>query len=134
MFLLEELTGAVTLNQGDTGSIEVEAERMDGEAWTEYDRATFCLKSGDDVILERVYRLDNPEDDETLANGLIRIEFTNAQTKALSPGSYTWEMRFAIGAYLGSGRVISGDGVDTPGIDGNGEPMPFTVKGVQYKI
>lgn len=133
MFLVEELTGAVTLNQGDTGSYEIEAERDDGEPWTEYDRMTWCLKMGDDVILERVYRLDNPENDDTLANGVVRIEFTNAQTKALSPGSYTWEPRFMIGAYMADGRVISGDGVDTPGLDGQGEPMPFNVKPVQYR-
>ena len=133
MFLVEELTGAVTLNQGDTGSYEIEAERDDGEPWTEYDRMTWCLKAGDDVILERVYRLDNPENDDTLANGVVRIEFTNAQTKALSPGSYTWEPRFMIGAYMADGRVISGDGVDTPGLDGQGEPMPFNVKPVQYR-
>ena len=133
MFLVEELTGAVTLNQGDTGSYEIEAERDDGEPWTEYDRMTWCLKAGDEVILERVYRLDNPENDDTLANGVVRIEFTNAQTKALSPGSYTWELRFAIGAYMADGRVISGDGVDTPGPDGQGNPMPFNVKPVQYR-
>lgn len=133
MFLVEELTGAVTLNQGDTGSYEIEAERDDGEPWTEYDRMTWCLKMGDDVILERVYRLDNPENDDTLANGVVRIEFTNAQTKALSPGSYTWEPRFMIGAYMADGRVISGNGVDTPGLDGQGEPMPFNVKPVQYR-
>lgn len=133
MFLVEELTGAVTLNQGDTGSYEIEAERDDGEPWTEYDRMTWCLKMGDDVILERVYRLDNPEEDDTLANGVVRIEFTNAQTKALSPGSYTWEPRFMIGAYMADGRVISGNGVDTPGLDGQGEPMPFNVKPVQYR-
>ena len=133
MFLVEELTGAVTLNQGDTGSYEIEAERDDGEPWTEYDRMTWCLKMGDDVILERVYRLDNPEEDDTLANGVVRIEFTNAETKALSPGSYTWEPRFMIGAYMADGRVISGDGVDTPGLDGQGEPMPFNVKPVQYR-
>jgi len=133
MFLVEELTGAVTLNQGDTGSYEIEAERDDGEPWTEYDRMTWCLKMGDDVILERVYRLDNPENDDTLANGVVRIEFTSAQTKALSPGSYTWEPRFMIGAYMADGRVISGDGVDTPGLDGLGEPMPFNVKPVQYR-
>ena len=133
MFLVEELTGAVTLNQGDTGSYEIEAERDDGEPWTEYDRMTWCLKMGDDVILERVYRLDNPDEDDTLANGVVRIEFTNAQTKALSPGSYTWEPRFMIGAYMADGRVISGDGVDTPGLDGQGDPMPFNVKPVQYR-
>lgn len=133
MFLVEELTGAVTLNQGDTGSYEIEAERDDGEPWTEYDRMTWCLKAGDEVILERVYRLDNPEEDDTLANGVVRIEFTNAQTKALSPGSYTWEPRFMIGAYMADGRVISGNGVDTPGLDGQGEPMPFNVKPVQYR-
>ena len=66
MFLIEEKTGAVTLSQGDTGSYEIEAEREDGEAWTENDRATWCLKAGDEVIWERIYRLDNPEDDETL--------------------------------------------------------------------
>ena len=134
MFNVEELTGEVSLSQGDTGSFEVEAQRDDGEAFTDEDRATFCVMNGDDVLMERVYRLDNPEEDETLGNGIIRIELTNADTRALPVGNYTWEMRYAIGAYTVNGRVVSGDGVDTPGVHGDGEAMPFNVKGVQYKI
>ena len=135
MFRIDELDGGVTISQGDTAAWELEAWRDDGEAWTDEDRATFCLKFGDEVIMERIYRLDNPDEDPTLANGVIRIELTNADTKDLAPGDYTWEMRFAVGAYFNTaGRVISGDGVDTPGIDGEGNPMRFTVKGVQYKI
>ena len=135
MFNVDETTGAITISQGDTGSFELEAERTDGEPWTENDRATFCVKQGEETVLERIYRLDNPDEDETLANGLIRIDLHNSDTKGLAPASYTWEMRFDIGAYMdGSGKLISGDGIDTPGIDGNGDPMPFTVKPVQYYI
>lgn len=135
MFKIEELTGAVSLRQGDTGSFEVEAQREDGLPFTDEDRVTFCVKSGDETLLERVYRLDNPEEDPSLENGLVRIELTNADTRSLPVGNHSWEMRYAIGAYTNvSGRIVSGDGVDTPGIDGEGDPMPFAVKPIQYPI
>lgn len=134
MFSIEAGNGAVTISQGDTGSFELEAQRTDGEAWTSDDRAVFTVKAGEEIVLERVYRLDNPDDDPNLENGVIRIEFTNADTKDLAPGSYTWEMRFSISAYMDDDDVVSGDNVDTPGIDGSGDPMPFTVKPVQKRI
>lgn len=134
MFDVRDRDGAVTISQGDTGAWEVEAQRTDGEEWTENDRAVFCLMRGEEVVMERIYRLDNPEEDETLENGVIRIELSNADTKNLQAGSYTWEMRFAIGAYMDGSEVVSGNGIDTPGVDGSGEPMPFVVKGVQKRI
>ena len=135
MFNVEELTGAITISQGDTGSFELEAERTDGEDWTADDRAVFTLKMNDEIVMERIYRLDNPDEDATLANGLIRIDLHNSDTKDLTPGSYTWEMRFSIGAYTdGGGEIVSGDSIDTPGMDGGGEPMPFVIKPVQKYI
>lgn len=134
MFDVQELDGSVTVSQGDTGSWEIEAQRDDGEDWTADDLAVMSICMGDDVILERTYRLDNPEQDETLANGVIRVELSNADTSAIPPGSYTWEMRYIIGAYTDGEEIVSGDGIDTPGMDGKGDPMSFTVKPVQRKI
>lgn len=134
MFDLNTTTGAVTLSKGDTASWDVELARVDGVAFTEDDRAVFSLYKEGTPVMERIYTLDN-DSDATLGNGVIRIELTNADTDQLDPGSYTWEIRVAINAYFDTaGRVISGDGVDTPGIDGSGNTMAFNLKPVQYNI
>ena len=134
MFDLNTATGAITLSKGDTASWEIELARVDGVAFTEDDRAVFSLYRDGAPVMERIYTLDN-EDDETLGNGVIRIELTNADTDQLDPATYSWEIRVAINAYFDTaGRVISGDGVDTPGIDGSGNTMAFNLKPVQYNI
>ena len=135
MFDLNPETGAVTLSKGDTASFEIEAIREDGVPFTEYDRAVFSIYQDVKPVMERIYTLDN-DDDDTLGNGVFRVELTNADTDSLAAGSYTWEVRYTVGAYFDqeTGRVVSGDAIDTPGIDGSGNPMPFTLKPVQYHI
>lgn len=135
MFDLNPATGAIILSKGDTASFEVEAIREDGVPFTADDRAVFSIYQDVNPVMERIYTLDN-DDDETLGNGVFRVELTNADTDSLAAGSYTWEVRYTVGAYFDSetGRVVSGDAIDTPGIDGNGNVMPFTLQPVQYHI
>lgn len=135
MFDINTQTGAVILSKGDTASFEVEAIREDGLPFTADDRAVFSIYMSGSPVIERIYTLDNDED-ETLGNGVFRVELTNADTDSLAPGDYTWEVRYAVTAYIDqeTGRVVSGDAIDTPGIDGKGEPMSFTLKQVQYQI
>lgn len=135
MFDLKPETGAITLSKGDTASFEVEAVREDGVPFTSDDRAVFSIYQDVTPVIERIYTLDNDED-ETLGNGVFRVELTNADTDSLAAGNYTWEVRYTVGAYFDqeTGRVVSGDAIDTPGIDGNGNPMPFVLKPVQYHI
>ena len=65
----------------------------------------------------------------------VRQMFIDVLEQAVYERADTKPAFDAIGAYFNTdGRVISGNGVDTPGMDGNGDPMPFTVKPVQYKI
>lgn len=131
MFSLTPETGLIELNVGDTGSVEVEGHRDDGEAWTEDDRAVFTVKGGDTIVIERTYALDS----DTLGNGVILIEFHSNDTKDLKPGSYTWEIRwFANPYYDEDDNIVGGDIVDTPGINGDGKPMPFVLNAVQKDI
>lgn len=132
MFQVDYDTGAIEISKGDTGSFELEAIREDRVAWGENDRAVFTLRgpSGENVI-ERVYRLDS----DTPGNGVIVIEFHNEDTDQLDPGSYTWEMRFVGHQYKdASGKIVNGNFIRTPGIDGSGDPMPLTIKSVQADI
>lgn len=135
MFSLNTENGEIVMNVGDTGSFEVEAERIDGEAWTEDDRATLSIKNANkETVLERVYPLIDTED-ETLEPGVFRIEFHNNDTDSWEPGAYTWEIRYAIHPYYDEqGKIVDGDGVDTPGVKGDGNPMPMTLKAIQYPI
>lgn len=131
MFSVNYETGAITMNIGDTGSFQVEAHRDDDVSWTEYDRATLTVKRSDGVIvLERDYGLA----DDELGNGVIGIEFQNNDTDTWDPGTYTWEIRYVVNPYYADGRIASGDIVRTPGIDGNGEPMPMLLKPVYRDI
>ena len=131
MFDVNYDTGAITMNVGDTGSFEVEAVRDDSELWTENDRAVFTIRNASgETVVERIYTLDN---DDT-GNGVLLIEFHNGDTDQLEPGSYTWELRFVVNPYYDGGTIVDGDIVQTPGIDGLGEPMPMTLKAVQADI
>lgn len=133
MFKVDYTTGAITMSVGDTGSFQVEAHRDDETDWTEDDRATLTIKNAEgSIVLERDYRLD---DDEGLGNGVIGIEFQNSDTDTWNPGIYSWEMRYIVNPYYDSnGKIIDGDIVRTPGIDGGGDPMPMILKAVYRNI
>lgn len=133
MFIVNEDNGSVTMNVGDTGAWFVQGERDDGEPFTEDDRAVFTVKDASDtIVLERIYRLD---DDEGLGNGVIFIVLYNDDTDDWAPGSYTYEIRYVINPYYNDkGEIVSGDIVDTPGIDGSGDPIHMTLKAVQKHI
>ena len=131
MFAVDAATGAIEMNVGDTGAFEVAGTRDDGDAWTEDDRAVFTVKNGaGEIVIERIYRLD----DEELGNGVVLVQLHNADTDSLDPGAYTWEMRWIVRPYWDGGRIVDGDVVRTPGIDGKGMPMPMTLKAVQANI
>jgi hypothetical protein len=63
-------------------------------------------------VIEREYALD----DETLGNGVIRIEYKNADTDDLPPGQYSTEIRYIISPYRTDGKIVDGDVVRTPAI------------------
>lgn len=131
MFNVNETTGAVELNAGDTGAWFVDAERDDDEPFTEDDRAVFTVKNmNGETVMERIYSLA----DENLGNGTIHVQLDNDDTDDWDPGQYTWEIRYVVDPYWQSGEIRSGNIVDTPGIDGRGDPLPMTIKAVQAYI
>ena len=132
MFSVNFDTGAITMNVGDTGSFELEAHRDDGTDWTEDDRAVFTVRGATGAnVMERVYRLDDVE----LGNGVILVELHNDDTDNLTPGTYSWEVRFVVHPYYSAdGQIIDGDIVQTPGINGRGDPMSLTLKSVLADI
>ena len=51
------------------------------------------------------------------------------------PVLYTREVSVSgSGETMKKGEIVSGDIVDTPGIDGSGDPIPMTLKAVQKHI
>ena len=132
MFQVNNATGAIVMNVGDTGSIEVHATRSDSEDWGEDDRAVFTVRNGaGQNIITRIYHLDDAE----LGNGVVLIQFHNDDTDDLDPGVYSWELRYVVNPYYDSnGNIVDGDIVRTPGVLGDGEPMSITLKAVQAKI
>lgn len=131
MFRVDEETGHVTMNVGDTGAWFVDAERDDGVPFTADDRAVFTVKNGSGtIVLEREYGLA----DAGLGNGTIHIQMSNNDTDDWPAGAYTYEIRYVVNPYRESGDIRSGDIVDTPGIDGDGDPIQMTLKAVQAYI
>lgn len=131
MFNVDETTGQVTMNVGDTGSWFVVGARDDEVAFTAADRAVFTIKNAaGEIVLDREYGLA----DADLGNGVVFIQLDNNDTDDWSPGSYTYEVRFIVNPYREGGEITSGNIVDTPGIDGKGDPIPMTLKAVQKHI
>ncbi len=103
MFQVENQESAMT--RGDTGSVKFKAT---GYEFAEGDRALFTVKSADGTVVKQ----EQCEIDE---NGEFTIYFTNAETDYLSPGSYSWDVRFVIHPYYNDqGAIVSGDHVHTP--------------------
>ena len=133
MFSVDAAKGEIEMNVGDTGAFLCAGERDDGVDFTEDDRAVFTIKDATgEIRIERIYHLD---DDDGLGNGVFLVEFHNDDTDHLDPGQYSWEVRFVVNPYYDSeGKIVNGDIVWTPGIDGNGNPIPMTLKAVQADI
>lgn len=131
MFAVDETTGRIEMNVGDTGDFFVDAERDDGEPFTADDRAVFTVNNAmGETVMERIYGLA----DTDLGNGTIHVELSNNDTDDWTPGSYTYEFRFACGPVWEGRAITSGDLVDTPGTDGKGNPIPMVLKPVQAHI
>ena len=131
MFAVDDTTGKIEMNSGDTGDFFVDAARDDGEPFTDDDRAVFTINNAmGETVMERIYGLS----DQDLGNGTVHVELSNDDTDDLSPGQYTYEFRFVVNPVWVDGRITTGDLVDTPGTDGKGNPIPMTIKPVQAYI
>lgn len=96
----------IALFAGDTGAFVLSATRESGEAWTEDDRMqmTVTNQTGE-IVMQRWYRLD---DDDGLGNGVIQIEFHNADTKNWTPGTYSMERRYSVSPSWKTGTAPAG--------------------------
>lgn len=106
MFSVNSETGAVTMHRGDTGSFKVHASRTSGDAWTANDRMLLTVKNGNDVVLQRAYRLDT-----ALGNGWALIQFYNGDTDTWGAGTYQMERRYLVNPSW-TGTVPTGDVTD----------------------
>ncbi|MBR3239586.1 MAG: hypothetical protein IKF98_00440 [Clostridia bacterium] len=94
MFDVNLETMEIKMHRGDTGSFKIHAERESGTAWTEDDRALFTIKNAQgEIMLQRFYRLD---DQWSLGDGVILVEFHNDDTDTWETGQYTTEFRFDV--------------------------------------
>lgn len=85
----------IRLSRGDTGALRVSAtvtRRDTGEPYTfgERDRALFSIKFGNQVVKQKSYQM---------VDNLFTVVFTNADTDNLTPGDYTWDVRYVINPY-----------------------------------
>ena len=100
----------ITLSRGDTGGMRVKATAtLHGEPFSfgQDDRALFSIKNGQgEVVKEKV---------SALTDNNFMVYFLNADTDNLSPGNYSWDVRYIIHPYYdASGKIIDGDQVITP--------------------
>ena len=86
-------TGDIEMNAGDTGSFVVHCTRSSGESWTSDSRMLFTVKSGGEIVMQRIYRLD---DQWGLGDGYVLIEFHNDDTDDWEPGDYNMERRYNV--------------------------------------
>lgn len=100
----------INISRGDTGAMMVNAvATLDGEVFTfgANDRALFSIKNGSgEIVKEKV---------AALTDNSFTVYFTNDDTDSLSPGAYSWDVRYIIHPYYDStGRIVNGDQVITP--------------------
>lgn len=111
MFSVDAESKTITMHRGDTGEMTV---TVTGYTYGPDDRALFTVKdmSGTEVI-RREYAMEN--------NAFV-VVFANADTDYLSPGTYSWDVRYIVDPdYDSNGKIEDGDAVSTPG-------SPYTLR------
>ena len=108
MFNVEDYT--ITLSRGDTGALVVNATAtLDGSAFTfgSDDRALFSIKNANgEIIMQKAYQM---------TDNSFTVYFLNADTDALAPGAFSWDVRYIIHPYYdANGKIVDGDQVITP--------------------
>ena len=104
MFEVNAESGEIKLSRGDTGSVVF---RATGYTFASEDRAVFTMKSQDGTVVK--------ESDYEIEDGAFTVDFINADTDYMAPGSYTYDVRYVISpSYDSGGKIIDGDQVITP--------------------
>ena len=92
-FEFDKNTWAIKMYAGDTGSTWLGGTRQSGTAWTSADRCLFTVRSGNDILMQRIYRLD---DQWGAGDGIFLFEMHNNDTDTWTPGIYNTEWRFNV--------------------------------------
>ncbi len=104
MFEVNTTSGEIRLSRGDTGAVVF---RATGYTFAAEDRALFTMKSVDGTVVKQsAYEIED---------GAFTVGFANAETDYLTPGTYTYDVRYIINPYYdGEGKIVDGDQVITP--------------------
>lgn len=104
MFTVQGTT--ITLSRGDTGSIDITAS---GYTFGSDDRALFSVKDRfGTVVIQHEYEM---------TENAFTVTFYNSDTDTLTPGAYTWDVRYVVNpAYDTEGKIVDGDQVITPNL------------------
>lgn len=100
---------SIKMYAGDTGSKWLGGARKSGTAWTSADRCLFTVKSGNDIVMQRIYRLD---DQWGAGDGIFLFELHNNDTDTWAPGTYDTEWRFNVNPAWEGGTAPEGRCVD----------------------
>jgi hypothetical protein len=116
MYNVEDYT--ISLSRGDTGALRVNATAtLDEQPFTfgSDDRALFSIKNANgEIIMQKACEM---------TNNSFMVYFLNSDTDSLSPGAYSWDVRYIIHPYYDSeGKIVNGDQVITPKL-----PMTMTL-------
>ena len=108
MFVVEDYN--ISLSRGDTGALRVNATAtLSGEPFTfgSDDRALFSIRNANgEIIMQKA---------SPMVNNSFTVYFLNNDTDSLSPGAFTWDVRYIIHPYYDDdGKIINGDQVITP--------------------
>lgn len=108
----------ISLSRGDTGALTVTATAtLEGSPFTfgADDRALFSIKnSNGEIIMQKQCEM---------TDNAFTVYFLNSDTDSLSPGAYSWDVRYIIHPYYDAeGRIVDGDQVITPK-----QPMTMTL-------
>lgn len=105
----------ITLSVGDTGSVKFATS---GYTFTANDAILFTVKDASNgIVFEKVFtnKTGISNVDPIESDGTFTVYFHNDDTDSRSAGSYTWDVRFVLGAYFNeAGKLTDGDQVITP--------------------
>lgn len=114
MFYVDEDTKQITMHRGDTGSMKITFTGYDFSNVNAY--ALFTLKQGTTEVKSEAHQI---------VNNQITIDFANADTDWVTPGTFEYDVRVIIDPVFDqeSGLPTDGTVVRTPE-----DPIPVTIK------
>lgn len=114
MFSFNPKTMALTLHQGDTGSINIGGRLRNGDSWTSDDIMRFTVASGNgEIVMDRAYKMSGVDG---VPEGCAVVEFHSNDTGAWGAGTYAMQIRFYVNPSW-SGSAPSGGVTDLLDVD-----------------